>query len=83
MEYRTSLYDEDFGEKMNAFTEECCRGDTHNNLEMIGFIRRANEIFNTDGQDTRDAVIGGLILKMSYYKQKMDGTHEELSSHED
>jgi len=83
MNYRTSLYDNDFGEKAQAFVDECCRGDTHNNLEMIGFIRRANEIFNTDGEDTRNAVIGFLILKMAYYKQMMDGTHEELSSHDD
>mgnify|MGYP003652728682 CR=1 FL=1 len=83
MKYRTSLYDEDFSEKISAFTEECCRCDTHDNLKMISMIHRANEIFNTDGQDTRDAVIGGLIVKMAYYKQKMDGTHEEFSSHED
>jgi hypothetical protein len=78
-----SLDDDNFVSEFEDFKEECCAADVHNHPEIFGKIHRAYEIFDMSDRYTLDAVIGGLIGNMAYYRQMMDGTHDELSTHEE
>jgi len=81
--YRTSLYDDDFPEKFKKFVDDSATMDVHDNAVVIARARLLEASFNVDGVDTRLAIIGWLLNTAAYNKQRADGTHEKYSTHKD
>jgi hypothetical protein len=83
MKYKISLYDDSFDDEFVKFLDRSMTTNCHDHSEVMARAMELADTFNMDGDDTRNAIVGAILMEAIYGQQMIDGTHEKFSHPEE